>query len=187
MKKILALVLVCIMALTLFSGCKSEKELIMGTWASTSDIASQINSKIATEGALKDALSLDAFEITTLWKFRNDGYYETMVDETALKASKETAKQNMKNKLKSLLGDMDVDSIVNTIFSDDIIASFVDKPVAGKYVVEDNKLYLSKAIDEEPEKDTHIVISVSKSKLTFKKYVGEDVEDLANQSFTRVE
>ena len=95
----------------------------------------------------------------------------------------------MKNQLTAILGSagVDVDSIVNSIFSDEVIASFIDKPVAGKYEVEGSKLYISKAIDEEPEKDSHIVISVSSSKLTFKKYVGSDVEDLSNQTFTKVQ
>lgn len=198
MKKFFALIFSILLIMVVFVGCSDASKDIIGTWSSTTDISESINAKINATDPLKEALAVKDFKIVTLVIYREDGYYEIKTDSQALADTISTTRQQMRDNLISVFGSEDainnslkasnfnLDNFLDSIFSDTVIAEIEGQPVAGKYLVEGNKLYLSKAIDEEVEKENYIKVSVSGNKLTYKAYEGEGIDDFKTQTYERV-
>ena len=199
MKKVLSIALLILLTATLFVGCGGDaSEDIIGTWSSTTDISKSVNGKINATGALKEALSVKDFERVTIVTYREDGYYEIKTDMNALANTFTAAKSKMKsNLIKTFASEanvnsaleasgMNIDSFVESIFSEAVMREIAGTPVAGKYEVDGDKLYLSATIDSKIDKNSYIEIDCSDDELIYEEYVGDGMDDLKKQKYTRV-
>lgn len=199
MKKAVVTILTVLMIITLFAGCSSNAEKIVGKWYGVKDISEAVNNKIVdgVDEIVKNIMSVDGVEVKRTVTYNEDGTYVDEVDRESFAQSYEVAKYKMKQRLIVACGGEDavnsmlaatnsnLDTLIGSIFSEKNFESLAGETVKGKYLVEGNKLYLSKSMDEEIEMDSYIEISISGSTLSYKKAVGEGYEQKLNQSYKK--
>lgn len=171
MKKLLALLMVLVMALGL-AACGGNK--LVGEWEATLELADAINAQFASEDpAVAEYLSVDEFNIKLTMTFDKDGTYSMEVDEDsveeAVEALKTSMSSGMRRYMEAMIEDTGVnmtvdellqsqnttlDELIESAFGAEMVEAMVgEMNVKGQYLVEDGKLYTNDDEDEEIDTD----------------------------------
>ena len=183
MTRILALALALILVLCTFTGCgKNSREQIVGKWATDIDFGSVMEKALAEEEQAAELFGdadFSGISLPLTMEFKEDGTYEVNVDKASgEKAVKQMAdvmipsiKELMRKELASTSGsevsDEELDSMLAMMgmeswedFGDMVLSQidtdqmFDDINATGKYMLKNDKLYTSGAVDEEATEES---------------------------------
>ena len=165
---------------------------ILGTWKTSLDVSEVINQLYATllEGITLPAITGLTFEFD--FEFNENGTFKCEVSEDSAKAAMENAKPSLVAFFEALYTTMadqsgvtleealaaegieSIDALIEQQFNTaDMAEGFTSE---GKFLIEDNKLYMGEDENGEIDKTQYIVFTLENGKLTFTEVVGGDEE-----------
>ncbi len=173
MKKLLAQILSAVLLVGVLAGCGGSGEKtasgdgLEGVWRAEMDRSDVVNQYLAGSG-MGEFVNISEFSAACALEVKDDGTYAMTVDKDALAASlKDVAgqvkdgaiaymekmfrDQGLEFNVDEAMAGVDIDGMVNQIFSEEAVNSMADSvALAGRYKVEEGKLYLSDSLDKEP-------------------------------------
>jgi len=168
MKKIIALSLCLILALSLCA-CGGSKKELTGKWTTNINMAKVFNDEMAAaDPTMAEYMSLDTFDLPLVLELKADGTYTMTVDPAAMEESMGKLVQAMSTGLEAYFAavfaeqglemdvhealeamGMDLDALVEELSaeltSEEMFDSFTTE---GKYKAEKGRLYLTESMDE---------------------------------------
>ena len=169
-----------------------DEASIYSTWKTSLDISEMMNQLYAMllEGITLPAITGLAFELE--FEFNENGTFKCAVSEDSAKAAIENAKPSLVAFFEALYTAMadqsgitleealaasgieSIDALIEQEFNtSDMAEGFTNE---GKFLIEDNKLYMGEDENGEIDKTQYIVFTLENGKLTFTEVVGGDEE-----------
>ena len=198
MKKLIAFVLICILTVSCFAGCGSEKDKLIGTWKGTMDLTEAITASMDLAD-MEGHFPINNFQIAVTLTFAEDGTYTLQADPASVEAATAQLLEDMKEGLVSLLqeqitllglSDMTVEQLLamSGKTMDDLIEESkqelaeqnIPKEISamverkGQFLTEDGKLYTSASAETTPAAGTYEVFTIEGDVLTLVELVGGD-------------
>ncbi len=164
MKRVLAIALILLLALT---ACSGEKNPLLGTWETKVDVMPQITRRLAQESpVLAQKLPQEPFWVTIALSFYADGSYQASVDKNSVLESYHAfvavleeeiweylqqlyAQENPGGRVEDFLDSLGItrealfEEVIGTFFVTELLME-LDVNHEGEYILEDNRLYLSR-------------------------------------------
>lgn len=200
MKKVLSILMVlalCVAMLTMFAGCGSEADKLVGTWKAEVDMTDMINEELAADPALAEYFNISSFCVIMTMTFNEDGTYSTGIDADSVSAAMLGLVTDMERGIYAMFEaeieasglDMAVEELLELsgVSMEDLLSELtyglesgmVDEIVSeaamsGNFEVKGDKLFLSDGLDYAVDPAVYEVFTLEGDTLTLVENVGAE-------------
>ena len=194
MKKTICVIMTIVMLLSVsyaLTGCKSDAEIIIGSWTADINFADAFNTGISSADGMEEMgkyFHISTFTITTTFTFRDDGTYTVSHDQDSITSALESIKGDLRNGIEAYFQDeikkagldmsvsellaasgQTMDSVMDAMFSGEVMDQLIDEVATqytGNYQVNDGKIYMTESTGEEISEEYYDTYKLGKDTLT---------------------